>query len=148
MRFLGIVKINTTLIIGRQFFDESPDYRSANYKESSYTDLRVSDVERNEVWRGPNLSSYHIALIGFRLVLKPHPFTPFWLAPLYPHELLSAVAVSIFLFQVPRQQGNRADVPGHRLARLITTSHVNELANLNSSPSFADPSPPLSASRD
>jgi len=32
-------------------------------------------------WRGPNLSPYHITLIGFRLVLKPHPFTPFRLAP-------------------------------------------------------------------
>jgi len=32
-------------------------------------------------WRGSNLSPYHITLIGFRLVLKPHPFTPFRLAP-------------------------------------------------------------------
>lgn len=66
-------------------------------KESSYTDLRIFGVERDEVWRGPNLSPYQIALIGFRLMLKPHPFTPFRLA-LRIHTSFFPSSQSLYFF--------------------------------------------------
>lgn len=42
-----------------------------------------------------------------------------------------------------KRQGNPADVPEQRFARLITTSRVNELVTLNTSPGF----PSFSAGR-
>lgn len=76
VEFFRIIKIDATLIVGASIFGRVMGL-SVNYKESSYTDLRISNIERDEVWRRSNLSPYYIALIGFRLVLKPHPFTPF-----------------------------------------------------------------------
>lgn len=106
-----------------------------------------------------------LTLIGFRLALKPLPCRH--LPPFLHHPLFLSLSRCLpFLGPRPfvlarasfRRRGRRLSFstcvatgetgqmfPGHRLARLITTSHVNELANLNSSPGLAVPPlpPPL-----